>query len=623
MAPSQVGRFEIRGELGRGGMGVVYRAWDPTVGREVALKVVSPELAADEQFVARFEQEMRIAARIEHPNVVPVYETGRDDAALYIAMRLVDGPDLRDVIRREGGLTVARTANVARQISGALDAAHAAGLVHRDVKPGNVLFAATHGDEHVYLTDFGLAREAASESGLTNTGNWIGTLDYAAPEQLDGDVVSARTDVYALGCLLFHALVGRVPYEGGVQRKIVGHSVGELPSVGAATNGELIDAVLARATAKRPEDRFASAGDLGRALVAAVDGHELSDSGERTVATGAALSGLRTQVLGVEDVPTRVHSPGDPAAGAGLGAAGRPEGTEATRIRGGATAGRTEATRIRPSDDSDRSGADDARARRAWALPVAVVVAAIVLAAGVAVGFGVLAGNDGDGGTATVAAESAGTEAADAADAEGEDVAGDEPDASEDSDPSEGSTDVRDAATRSTTAKKSAAKSSSGSGKSARTGATSEPVGADRGGSGAAPRAATTRYELHHGGGFEAMLPAGSGWGSPSESRPTEGELYRTNVRGPDGLFVVIDYTPYEPATFGGKYSSRTEVGHAIFGIAVRYEFQGGTIPECQRTHCVDYILNDGSSGFAVLAGGGSGSAEIARTVAESLVPVG
>lgn len=564
MAPAHVGRFEIRGELGRGGMGVVYRAWDPAVGREVALKVVSPELAADEQFVVRFEQEMRIAARIEHPNVVPVYETGRDDDALYIAMRLVEGPDLRDVIRREGGLTPARTATVARQLSGALDAAHAAGLVHRDVKPGNVLFAASHGDEHVYLSDFGLAREAASESGLTNTGNWIGTLDYAAPEQLDGDVVSARTDVYALGCLLFHALVGRVPYEGGVQRKIVGHSMGELPSVGAIPNAALIDGVLARATAKRPEERFGSAGDLGRAFAAAVEGRELGDSEERTVATGAALSGLRTQVLDVDSAPTRVRA-------------------------------------------ADDTPADEAPGRR-LAIPLTIAAVVLVLAAGAAVGFGVLGG--GDDKQSTVAAETV----AEAAAADSEDPADADAEAEA----------ARKAAKRAAPAKKQAAsKAKASTEASAATGGSSKPVGADRG-TGGAPSdpAAATRYDVHHGNGFEAMLPTGAGWGNPSQSRPTDSELYRTNVRGPGGRFVVIDHTPYEPATFGGKYSSRTEVGHAVFGTAVRYEFQGGSIPECQRQPCVDYILNDGSSGFAVLAGGGPNAAAIARTVAESLVPV-
>jgi hypothetical protein len=612
MAPSRVGRFEIRGELGRGGMGVVYRAWDPTVGREVALKVVSPELAADEQFVARFEQEMRIAARIEHPNVVPVYETGRDDAALYIAMRLVDGPDLREVIRREGGLTVARTATVARQIGGALDAAHAAGLVHRDVKPGNVLFAATHGDEHVYLSDFGLAREAASESGLTNTGNWIGTLDYAAPEQLDGDVVSARTDVYALGCLLFHALVGRVPYEGGVQRKIVGHSVGALPSVGAIPNGALIDAVLARATAKRPEDRFASAGDLGRAFAAAVEGRELDDAEERTVATGAALSGLRTQTLDVADGPTRVHT----ADGTSTA-----DGTLVAPARA-AAASDTDVTRVRPDGERDGATAGAARADRAWAWPVAIVVAVIVLAAGAAVAFGVLGDDDGGGTTAaaekSAAAAARGTDeaTADGDRAAGAKAAGDERATADDrtSDAKAASDGPSGARTRT---------SSGGASKSARTGEPSAPIGANRGGSGSSSASTITRYDLHDGGGFQAMLPTGAGWGSPSESRPTDSELYRTNLRGPGGLFVVIDHTPYEPATFGGEYVSRTDVDHPVFGTAVRYEFQGGSIPECRQSRCVDYILNDGASGFAVLAGGGVKASAIAEAVAMSLVPVG
>lgn len=152
----------------------------------------------------------------------------------------------------------------------------------------------------------------------------------------------------------------------------------------------------------------------------------------------------------------------------------------------------------------------------------------------------------------------------------------------------------------------------------AQTGQPSAPVGSSGGGS-----SGSFSYTTYNGPAFQARIPTGAGWGSPSSSQPTPGQLFRTNVRGPNGLFVIIDFTPYETAKFGGSYSSRTVVGQTAFGSAVRYEFQGGSIPECQRSRCVDYIINDPATGqgFAVLAGGGTGSADIARTVAESVVP--
>jgi serine/threonine protein kinase len=296
MAEERIGRYELLTELGRGGMGVVYRAHDTVVGRDVALKVISPDLASDPAFARRFEREMRIAARLEHQHVVPVYDTGREHDALFIAMRLIDGHDLREVIRIEGALPARRVARIARQVCAALDAAHAAGLVHRDVKPANVLLTGRGDDEHAYLTDFGLAREADSDSALTNTGHWMGTLDYAAPEQLEGNPITARTDIYALGCMLFHALTGAVPYAGGAARKIAGHSRDPLPSVGNRPNASAIHGVLARAVAKDPAQRYPSAGDLGRALAAAIDGERATEP-EHNVATGVALSGLWTDAL--------------------------------------------------------------------------------------------------------------------------------------------------------------------------------------------------------------------------------------------------------------------------------------------------------------------------------------
>ena len=169
-----------------------------------------PELAADPQFRQRFEREARVAATLEHPHVVPVYEAGEQDGSLFIAMRFIDGHDLATEVRDHGRLA-ARSARAASslQVAGALDAAHRSGVVHRDVKPANVLLTGAGDDEQAYLTDFGLTREAASESGLTLTGQWVGTVDYAAPEQILGEPTDARSDVYALGCLAFQALTGQ------------------------------------------------------------------------------------------------------------------------------------------------------------------------------------------------------------------------------------------------------------------------------------------------------------------------------------------------------------------------------------------------------------------------------
>jgi serine/threonine protein kinase len=288
-----IGRYRIDGELGRGGMGVVYAAYDLQQGRSVALKVIAPEIARDTAFAARFQREARIAVSLEHPNVIPVYETGSHKGALFIAMRRVDGADLGVVLAEQGALPLDRTVRLARQIGSALDAAHASGLVHRDVKPGNVLLTGSGDEEHCYLTDFGLAREAASDTGLTNTGQWMGTADYVAPEQIEGAAVSARTDIYSLGCVLFQLLTGHVPYSGALMRKLYAHAQDPLPSVGFGfgARGRRRDDDPPRATAKRPSDRYPSAGDLARALAAAATGRD-EPQHERSVATGAALSGI-------------------------------------------------------------------------------------------------------------------------------------------------------------------------------------------------------------------------------------------------------------------------------------------------------------------------------------------
>jgi predicted Ser/Thr protein kinase len=266
------GAYDVQREVGRGGMGVVYLAIDRRLGRRVALKVIVPELAADPQFRQRFEREARVAATLEHPHVVPVYEAGEHDGSLFIAMRFIDGRDLATEVRDHGRLAPDRLGRIVLQVAGALDAAHRSGVVHRDVKPANVLLTGSDEDEQAYLTDFGLTREAAAESGLTLTGQWVGTVDYAAPEQILGEPTDARSDVYALGCLAFQSLTGAPPFQGAPAARLFAH-MNEPPPSACAARPELdpeVDATLARALAKKPAERFQSAGDLGRAAAAAV-----------------------------------------------------------------------------------------------------------------------------------------------------------------------------------------------------------------------------------------------------------------------------------------------------------------------------------------------------------------
>src|SRR4051812_26300380 len=282
--------YRIEEEAGRGGMGVVYRANQIALDRRVALKLLTPALASDPGFRARFQQESRLAANIDHPNVVDVYEAGEDDGRLYITMRWVEGSDLRQEIESHGRLDPVRAAEIIAQVADALDAAHAMGLVHRDVKPANILLGSRQGREHVYLTDFGLTKRVESAGGLTRTGQWVGTLDYVAPEQIRGDKVDARTDVYALGGVLAHALTGHVPFERDSDvAKMWGHinAPPAPPSTVVPGLPPELDAVVLRALAKDPAERYQSAGDLGRAALAAVEGRQ-PDAPERMVAVGQA-----------------------------------------------------------------------------------------------------------------------------------------------------------------------------------------------------------------------------------------------------------------------------------------------------------------------------------------------
>ena len=273
--------YRIESVIGRGGMAVVYRAEDTRLGRKVALKVLTPVLAHNEQFQQRFIRESRLAASLDHPNIVPIYEAGEADGQLFIAMRYVAGSDLKVLLSQEGGLPLARLLRIFVQIGDALDAAHELGLVHRDVKPGNILVTSTaehsgHGySDHVYLTDFGLTKRTTSLSGaLTGTGHFLGTVDYVSPEQIQGAPVGPATDIYALGCVLYECLTGQLPFHRDDDAALLWAHLVEAPPPVSGVRPDLpaaVDDVVARAMAKAPEERYSSCHDLVRDLELALD----------------------------------------------------------------------------------------------------------------------------------------------------------------------------------------------------------------------------------------------------------------------------------------------------------------------------------------------------------------
>jgi serine/threonine protein kinase len=209
---SEFAGHRLEAIIGRGGMGIVYRARDLALDRVVALKVIAPEYTADPDFRDRFKRESQLAAQIRHPNVISIYRAGEDADQLFITMDYVEGTDLKAIIAVRGRLEPTAAAGIVAQVASGLDAAHARGLIHRDVKPANVLIENQHGEQRAYLTDFGLTKRASSQSAITKTGIIVGTTDYLAPEQLEGGPIDARVDVYALGCVLYEALTGTVPY---------------------------------------------------------------------------------------------------------------------------------------------------------------------------------------------------------------------------------------------------------------------------------------------------------------------------------------------------------------------------------------------------------------------------
>ena len=367
---TELGGYRIEQQIGSGAMGIVYRVTNVALGRVYALKVLAPELAEDEQFRRRFQREMQIAASIDHPNVVGIHYAGEQDGFLFLAMDYVHGEDLRQLILRDGAVDPARAVGILTQVGFALDAAHAKGLVHRDIKPGNMLLTIRDGEERAYLTDFGLAKRSSTLAELTVAGTIVGTADYMAPEQVRGDPSDARTDIYALGCVFFQMLTGKVPYERDTTLATMFAHVNDPPP---ELEPPLVDEfpeftpVVQQAMAKKPEDRYMSAGDLARDAGAALAGVRYQGA-PSMVATGDA-----------KPVPARADAGSSPTSISPAPSVEERQTTATPPPGGGA-----------PGEPTPPAGAQGGgRLRRYWwaiagglALVAAAVVAVVLLTSG-------------------------------------------------------------------------------------------------------------------------------------------------------------------------------------------------------------------------------------------------
>ncbi len=338
-AGSRIAGYVLEEEIGAGGMAVVFRARDERLGRLVALKLLTPGLAGDAEFRRRFLRESRAAAAVDDPHIIPVYEAGEAGGVLFIAMRYVSGGDVRGLLQREGPLPPGRAAAILSPVASALDAAHGAGLVHRDVKPGNMLIDARPGrPDHVYLSDFGLAK-GGSASALTGTGLYLGTVAYMAPEQIQGQGVDGRADQYALGCAAFELLGGEVPFERDQDMAVIyAHLSVPPPSLASKRPGlpPAVDGALARALAKAPEDRYPSCREFAEVLRQAL-GLPGYDRGPAVAVARAAASGQAPGAPAAESGATEVRPvtggdrgvPGSGRSGLGEGGGTRelPQGT--------------------------------------------------------------------------------------------------------------------------------------------------------------------------------------------------------------------------------------------------------------------------------------------------------
>jgi protein kinase-like protein len=387
---SELAGYRIEVPIGRGGMGVVYRAEQLRLGRKVALKLLAPELAENQGFRARFEHESRLAAALDHPNIVPLFEAGEADGLLFISMRYVEGTDLRALVSKHGRLEPERALAIAAQVASALDAAHMRGLVHRDVKPGNILIAegaAPGVPEHCYLTDFGLTKDTSSPVELTATGTFVGTIDYIAPEQIEGAKPDGRGDQYALACVLFECLTGHPPFPRDEEISVMWAHLQDEPPTVTADCPQLppaIDAVIAQALSKAPQARYATCS----AMVAAARAALLPEA--PVVAPAATTREHASPVAPPPAGATRVNAAN---AAPALAAAAAPAGAAAAPPLAAPTAADWPAERAPATEQGSREPAPTAHTaiRPRW--PVIAGVAALMLVVAVA---GYLAGQSGD-----------------------------------------------------------------------------------------------------------------------------------------------------------------------------------------------------------------------------------
>jgi tRNA A-37 threonylcarbamoyl transferase component Bud32 len=384
--------YRLEALLGEGGMGVVYRAVQDYPHRAVAIKLIAPKHSRDPLFRDRFIHETDAAASLDHPNIIPIYDAGEAGDVLYLVMRYVDGTDLRALLLRDGALDPPGAMSVAEQLGDALDAARSSGIIHRDVKPANVLLSpGQHGDRpHVYLTDFGVAKRLEGAGDLTNSGALVGTIDYMSPEQISGEAVDGSVDVYSLGCVIFHMLTGRPPFAGSTATVLWSHMNADVP-LASAVNPSLpatVDGVLAGAMAKEPGDRYATCADLVADLRRAAAAGDTRPRHEPSDETRTSLPDVVAAPRDAARGPSRLRRARRPAllclvvalVAGGIafaswrsdGAAQPPGvptyqlGVRATMIAGGAG---TAWAAFQPSDGAAGSLVRLAYARSAWAGP--------------------------------------------------------------------------------------------------------------------------------------------------------------------------------------------------------------------------------------------------------------
>jgi predicted Ser/Thr protein kinase len=356
---SELAGYRIEALIGRGGMGIVYRGTDLRLGRPVAIKLIAADRASDDRIRQRFEREARLMAALDHPNVLPVYAAGEEDGDLYLVMRYVNGTDLGGLLRSQHRLEPRRATAITAQVAEALDAAHAAGLVHRDIKPANVLLAGGH----TYLSDFGIGQALDGGTRLTDSNEWLGTVDFCSPEQLRGDPVDARSDIYALGCLLHTILTGTPPHHRETAAATMLAHLGDDPPPPSRTDPSLasFDPILARALAKPPSERFESARALGRAAAAAAAGPAASASGPAVSASRPAVPAGGPGRFGRSE--PRRRRPGGPAS------TSRPRRQTTTRLD------------LRPPRDRGRGdGIVDRRRPRARRAAIVAATSAVLIA---------------------------------------------------------------------------------------------------------------------------------------------------------------------------------------------------------------------------------------------------